>query len=151
MTSLVLQEGGDLSLLDPIDVVRDDSIVSAVLVSLFCDARDDTQPAELRRGFWADQQDDRVGSLLWRLERAKATAETAAEAREVVSLALSWLVRDGIAQSVVVTAEYTRPDFLALDVLIVRGTAQAHSDLWRAFVDADWPWALGTLRIRGEV
>ena len=137
-------------MIDPIDVVRDDSIVSAVLVSLFCDARDDSQPAELRRGFWADKENDRVGSLLWLLERAKATAETAAAAREAASLALGWIVRDGIAQSVTVDAQYVRPDFLAIDIVIVRGNAQAYSDLWRAFVGVDWPWTSGTLRIRGE-
>ncbi|MEM8711652.1 MAG: phage GP46 family protein [Planctomycetota bacterium] len=149
MSSLVITDGGDLALEDG-DLVLDESLVSAVLVSLFCDAGVEDMPPGERRGYWADQTPDRpVGSLLWILERATATAETRARAQDDAASALRWLIDEGIAASVEVEATYERPDFLRLDIEITRGLSARHSALWDAFEAIDYPWEGGALRLRG--
>ncbi len=149
MSSIMLTTDGDIALGDQ-DLVPDESIVSAVLVSLFCDAdAEELQPGH-RRGWWADEDDDRpVGSLLWRLDRAKAPAETRALAQDTAEASLRWLVDEGIAQGVTVTAAYDGPDRLILEIEIARGDSRRHQALWDAFDDVEFPWTGGILRLRG--
>lgn len=150
MTSLMLTTGGDIALGDT-DLLIDESILSVVLVSLFCDANaDDLLPGE-RRGYWADEDPQRpVGSLLWFLERAKATQETQARARDAAEESLRWMVDEGIAERIIVTARYERFDFLRLDIEITRGSAQRYQSLWDAFQETEYPWEGGALRLRGN-
>ena len=150
MTSLMLTTGGDIALGDT-DLVLDESIVTAVLVSLFCDANgDDLLPGE-RRGYWADEDARRpVGSLLWFLERAKATQETQARARDAAEDSLRWMVDEGIAERITVAARYERPDFLVLEIDITRGTSRRYQSLWDAFQETVYPWEGGALRLRGN-
>jgi phage gp46-like protein len=144
MTSLTLTAGGDL-LLRGGDLVLDEGIGTSVLVSLLCDARVDDVPAEAQRGWWADA----VGSQLWLLEREKATPETAARARDLARRALRWLVTEGIASSVEVTAELRAGGALELDVVVVRAQSPRWDHLWEAFEDVQRDWSGGALRIRG--
>jgi len=110
---------GDLSLDDlGLDLSGDDSLQTAVLVSLFTDRlADDTDelPAgeTSRRGWWADETlgrapdgtQDRIGSKLWLLRREKALPDVVARARAYAAEALDWLIADGMAQRVEVEAE----------------------------------------------
>ena len=64
-------------------------LVRAVIISLFTWRRarpDDDLPGDLRMGWWGDSvpeiPNDRIGSRLWLLSRAKLTVETVARARE---------------------------------------------------------------------
>ena len=64
------------------DLARDEGLATAVLVSLFSDAR--LEEASLLegadvRGWWAEIAGDRFGSQLWRFERAKTDARSVAE------------------------------------------------------------------------
>lgn len=117
---------GDL-LLTGGQLATDDGLRTAILISLFTDARA-PEDAELpergddRRGWWGDafaadagpqagSADDpqRIGSLLWLLARAKVTSRNLLLARQSCDTALAWLVRDGIASAVRVVVEAQVP------------------------------------------
>lgn len=116
------------------DLTADDGLETAVLISLFTDAPATAQEAALagagdRRGWWADAyaevDGDVIGSKLWLLRREKRTAATLERARQYAAAALGWLVTDGVAQSVEVTAEVLQTDVLALQVVIKRRSEPA--------------------------
>lgn len=111
------------------DLQRDDGLETAVYLSLFTDRRaedGDTLPDSVteRRGWWGDGvpvvPDDRWGSRLWLLTRAKAVPETAQRAKEYGEEALAWLVEDRVTDRVEVTAALVGGDTLALTVAIYR-------------------------------
>lgn len=104
----------------------DDGMRTAILISLFTDARASEDAAlpedgDDRRGWWGDQfaagagpdagtseDRNRIGSLLWLLGRAKATTANLQLARQSAEAALGWIVRDGIASGVSVEVEAQR-------------------------------------------
>ncbi|MEF2145116.1 MAG: phage GP46 family protein [Desulfovibrionaceae bacterium] len=113
------------------DLATDDSLATAVLVSLFTDRRADDAdelPAgeTSRRGWWADETlprlingtPDRIGSKLWLLRREKALPEVVARARDYAEEALQWLVDEEHCRSVAVEAERQGQDRLALRVIV---------------------------------
>lgn len=65
----------------------------------------------LDRGWWGDPLS---GSDLYKYEDVLLTQDVANDIRDVCVDALSWMKTDGIAESITVTAEIQRPDFLAL-------------------------------------
>lgn len=117
------------------DLVRDDGLRTAVLISLFTDtlARpDDEIPdgTDDRRGWWGDtpvdgETADPIGSRLWLLARAKRTEETRRRAETYARDALAWMVTDGVAAAVAVSAVWAgdRGDQLHLTVTIERRSA----------------------------
>lgn len=90
------------------DLLADDGLRTAVLLSLFCDRRAGEGDALFegtdRRGWWADGipvvAGDLWGSRLWLLDRSTNTAVTFAQAEGFALEALQWLVDDGIASAV---------------------------------------------------
>lgn len=121
-------EGGDIAL--------DSPLKSAVMVSLFTDrVAPETVTADAaavgirgapdaagsnkedRRGWWADAYAEMpIGSRLWQMARTIKAGQTAA-LREVEAIcyeALEWLVTDGVAQSINVTAEWASGSLPAL-------------------------------------
>ncbi len=140
-------EGMDL-VTGPGDLVQDLGLQSAILLSLFCDARDEDVPAGMDpRGWWADADGDQWGSRLWSLSREVASSEVAERARQTAEGALAWLIEDGVAESVEVVAELTTPGRLELDVQITRGRATRWQHLWEQ-LNTETPWAGGVLRLR---
>lgn len=129
--------GADLELADD-DLVVDEGLRSAVLVSLFTDGRADDDAAPFPdgtddpRGFWADEPGARLGSLLWTFERAKLTTETIEAVRNGVETALAWLLAEGIASEVVVAASRSGTFAIELSVTITRGNSPRWSHLWDA-------------------
>jgi phage gp46-like protein len=124
-------DGGDLS--------TDDGLETAVLLSLITDSRaeaDDVLPdgGTDRRGWWADawpeSEGDRIGSRLWLLGREKDTATTLQRAREYAEEALAWLLEDGVARRVQVTAERVRSGVLRLSVEIQRPSGDLYQTAW---------------------
>ncbi|MCL9999230.1 MAG: phage GP46 family protein [Erythrobacter sp.] len=140
-------------------LATDDGMRTAILISLFTDARaadDETLPEAGgdRRGWWGDayareprpdagtaRDPDRIGSLLWLLSRSKITPRTLAQAKQACDEALAWLVRDGIASAVRVVIEaqvrpgQSTPDLMAIAVEIDRPTGpnrQRHDFTWDA-------------------
>ncbi|MBM3929225.1 MAG: hypothetical protein FJ335_12340 [Sphingomonadales bacterium] len=93
-------------------LATDDGLRSAIVMSLFSDARaggDDELPVDADpRGWWGDvvpsADRDELGSKLWLLDRAKVIPRVLASARDYATAALAWLVDDGVASSVGVDA-----------------------------------------------
>lgn len=121
---------------------------SAVLVSLFTDGRAPDDAAlppgsDDRRGWWADTyQADDIGSLLWLLARAKkagngngyagATGNLLKRVEDVCRAALKWLLDDGVARSVDVTARWLSASALGVRIVITKpfGAAVAFDYSW---------------------
>jgi phage gp46-like protein len=114
--------GADIALTPAGAIAGDDGLTSCVILSLFLDARarpDDELPDSAggdRRGWLGDAfaATDRIGSRLWLLTRAKQTEETRRRAEDYAAEALAWLVEDGLATSVSVTAEWVAMGLLGL-------------------------------------
>ncbi|EQB31960.1 phage GP46 family protein [Sphingobium ummariense] len=134
-------EGGDLA--------TDDGLRTAVIMSLFTDARareDDplADPTADRRGWWGDcanaDRNDRIGSRLWLLAREKVVPATATRATDYCREALAWMVEDGLAASVEVECTLLpvtaarRSGAMLIGVALTRpsGARQAIDFLWDA-------------------
>lgn len=123
------------------DLVSDDGLQTAAIISLFTDRRardDDTLPDIVlgdRRGWWGDLvspevEDDKIGSRLWLLEREKTLPEALIRAEQYAKEALQWMIDDGVVASISVTAERAATpgnDQLSLkvDIRKVDGTVEA--------------------------
>jgi phage gp46-like protein len=113
------------------DLKPDDSLRTAVLISLFTHARvddDSLPPGELdRRGWWGDSfatvPGDKIGSTLWTLQREKLTPALRSRAERLAERALRWLIEDGVAAAVEVSSEIHAPDGLYLRVVVVEPEA----------------------------
>ena len=132
----------DLALDGP-DLTTDTGLRTAVIVSLFTDARahdDDAVPdgTDDRRGYWADAfadvAGDRFGSRMWLLGREKQLDATLLRAREYAEEALQWLIVDGVARSVDVSAYILSPGVLGLEIAIAR----ANDTVARFRFDSFW-------------
>lgn len=123
---------GDWQVAGP-SLANDDGLQTAVLISLFTHRRaepDDVLPNSAlgRRGWWGDAfpvvEGDLIGSRLWLLWREKRLDSALRRAEEYAREALRWLVEDGVARSVNVTAEALQPTpgqaVLALQLVVVR-------------------------------
>ncbi len=105
---------GDISVFGG-DLVRETSLKTALLVSLFTDRLVSIEESEAfgsseRRGWFGDAlseiDGDRIGSKLWLLERAKVLPETLARAREYSREATQWFVDDGVSAKNVIETEW---------------------------------------------
>ena len=127
------------------DMTPADPLARAVAISLFTWRRGkdgDTKPGEARYGWWGDgfsrdnatPSNARIGSRLWLLAREKLTQETLARAKDYAKEALQWLVTDGVASAVSVTAERNGLDRLDLWIVITRDNGSKldlrFSDMW---------------------
>jgi phage gp46-like protein len=91
------------------DLLVDDGLETAVIISMFTDRRandDDVlpQPGGDLRGWWGDSYaaiaGDKIGSRRWLLERAKALPSVYAEVQVYDQESLQWLIDDGVVSSV---------------------------------------------------
>lgn len=124
---------GDLVVSGP-RLGEDDGLETAVVISLFTDRRalpGDPLPQNAqvagtpdRRGWWGDGfaavPGDRIGSRRWLLHREKLTPSTVARLIEYDREALQWLIDDGIARAVNVSAEIQGINRIAELIEIVR-------------------------------
>ena len=121
------------------DLTLEDGLATAVILSLFLDARaraDDALPdgGTDRRGFWADTvapavERDRTGSRLWLLSREKTLPEVLRRAHDYAAEALRWLVDDGVASRVDVSAAMPRLGLLSLavNITLVKGESSTYA------------------------
>ena len=122
--AIVWDQGCGSLQLNGADLLTDDSLLTAVLISLFTDRRalaSDEIPdgTRDRRGWWGDSFRPRpIGSRLWLLRREKTLASVISRARAYADEALGWLSQDGVASSVVCHAERVGHARLALSVRI---------------------------------
>jgi phage gp46-like protein len=86
------------------DLLRDDGLETAILLSLFTGSGE---------GWWGDEfpvvADDVFGSGLWEIARAVSIPSTLRRAQELAEAALAWLVTDGVASSVTVVVTGAAP------------------------------------------
>ncbi len=127
---------GDWVILPDGDLETGDDLATAILFSLFTDrvaGPDDVIPdgSADRRGWWGDEK---IGSRLWLLDRAKQTEETRQRAADYIAEALQWLIDDGVVSRFDTTVVWVRNAMLGVRLVAYRssgGTSTA------AF---DWAW-----------
>lgn len=127
--------GADLTIVQN-DIVIDDGLKTAVMLSLFTDRRAldaDTLPGNStdRRGFWGDAlpvvPNDQIGSRLWLLARAKQTQDVLARAKAYALEALQWMLDDSVASAIDVQVAFTEPGVLGISVVVSRPKETARS------------------------
>jgi phage gp46-like protein len=138
-------QGMDLQLAGG-DLMADDSLLTAVVISLFtnrlAEPGDELPAGETyRQGWWADATlpglktgSDRIGSRLWLLKREKQLPSVLARAREYAEEALAWLVTEGHVLAVSVSATAPARGVLLLDV---RLTLRKGEQAWKLKYDAE--------------
>lgn len=123
------------------DIVMDDGMETAVILSLFTDRRAPADAAipdgtEDRRGWWGDGfQDvdgDEDGSLLWLLDRSKIMPETLALLKDYSQQALAWMIKDGVAKSIDITVVRTDISSAGIGIAINKpdGTTTRYDYIW---------------------
>lgn len=122
------------------DLKGDDGLETAVIISLFTDARvtDEELPAPQKdkKGWWGDMvpdvDQDQIGSRLWLIGREKVTQEVAKRAEDYCKEGLAWLVEDGVAVSVSATATYNAFKNLIIAIVITKpaGTKSRFQVFW---------------------
>ena len=111
---------------DGVDLLRDPGFETAVLISLFTDARasdTDTLPGTnvSRRGYFGSElMGFNIGSKLWLLERSNLDDNTFRLAEQYIKDALDWMRTDGIAASIEAVASKGGPRQLNFAVKIKR-------------------------------
>lgn len=116
------------------DLKFDSGLETAVIVSLFSDARvsDEQLPqgATFKRGWFGSKlsniDQDNIGSRLWTLEREKVLPEVLRKYEDYCREALKWLIEDGIASSIKVQASFNASKQL-LGVISIEEPAGATS------------------------
>jgi phage gp46-like protein len=116
-------------------LATDNSLRTAILISLFTDARartDDKLPSgeSERRGWVGDtlsEDGDRIGSRLWLLRRAKQTEETRRRAIDYTREALEWIVKRGVGRAVEVSAEWIATGRLGIAIAVVLPDARTET------------------------
>ena len=115
--------------LDALGLSQDAGLETAVILSLFTDARardDDALPHGQtdRRGWWADAYPatagDRFGSRLWLLRASKQLQASLTQARQFAEEALAWMVADHVARRVEVETFIPRDEVMGMLIRIVR-------------------------------
>jgi phage gp46-like protein len=132
-TANILVEAGEL--------LADEGLLTAVLASLFCDARARTgdEPPDGtsdQRGWWGDQFDepgDRMGSRLWLLDRSLRTPYTLKRIEDYAREALSWMVADGLATKVQASAAFEGDEGYRLNVVMWAPARGTEPTGWRFF------------------
>jgi phage gp46-like protein len=126
------------------DLLMDDGLETAVIISLFTDALAPSG-AEIpdgsgdRRGYWGDMPLDPTddtpaeptGSLLWLYARALQTPATLTGIQQAAQTALAWMVNAGVAGSVSATASYPALGWVSLAIdLEQQGSNVQYSYAW---------------------
>lgn len=97
------------------DLVVDDGLETAVLMSLFTDRRaedDDELPdpnSTDKRGWWGDLvsdiNNDKIGSRQWLLERSKTIDEVLENIKLYAEEALQWMIDDDVVANIEIESE----------------------------------------------
>jgi phage gp46-like protein len=140
----------DLYLDDTGDLAGTESLQEAVIVSLFTDrvaALDDQVDGDDPRGWWGDMPlntanppavPDFIGSRLWLLRRAPATADTLNRAHVYIRESLQWMLDDGVAARVDVAAAW-RPSVIGLlDIRVTINRTVAGGIVPPSIFDLEW-------------
>lgn len=120
--------GADVAL-DAAQLLLDDGLKTAVILSLFTDARaaaDDVLPEAGgdRRGWWGDAFSPvagwEMGGKLWLLAREKQMQSVLTRARDFARASLAWMIEDQVASTIEITATFPARAWLKLEIAIAR-------------------------------
>jgi phage gp46-like protein len=139
---------------DGADLQVEDTLASAVMLSLLSDRTaqaHEVNAGDDRRGWWADAYSDvdgdAFGSRLWLLGRNKQLPGVMQLARAYIAEALQWLVADGLADGLEVTAFVPRTGWLYVDVVLsLRASNRRFRFEWN---DETLTWRLAAERFTG--
>jgi len=117
------------------------SLQVAVELALFTDRRATTEEIRdfqqgrieriSRRGYWANTyKDNRQGSGLWLLSRAKRTQTTLSKAETYCTDSLQWMIDVGVIESVDPSASYSG-EALVLQINITKPDGQGYEFRWQ--------------------
>lgn len=112
----------DLALTDNLDIYTDNSLNTAIVISLFTDRYD---PESQQGGYWGDERTTNqtlMGSRLWLLKGAKVTTDALRSAEDYAIESLNWLIDDALATSVNAAAHWEYKDnkhWLMLNIEVV--------------------------------
>lgn len=119
------------------DIELDDGLETAVIISLYSDAR--ISLSELPkghnsvRGFWGDALENnvRTGSKLWLVDRATTVVEVRDKLKDYAKESLVWMIEEGMASDVEVSGEIVSSQQINLTVTIIRPDGESYFDfLW---------------------
>lgn len=108
------------------DLIRDPGLESACIITIGTDARADNSDIlpnknSNRSGFWGSQLlGFQVGNKLWLLGRSNLTSATAATARQYLEEGFEWMIREGIASEIIISAWVALPSQLNFSVKIYK-------------------------------
>ena len=125
---------------DNASLASGDDLETAILISLFSDreaSSDDIIPDGTGdpRGWIGDvDQDYKIGSRLWLLERAKQTQETLRLASDYIAEALQWLIDDSVVARFDMTTEWTRAGMLGASLVAYQQSGAARA------LNFNWVW-----------
>lgn len=118
MADIALKWNGVIADLDfgDLDLKSDESLKSAIIISLFTDKRHEGE-----RGTWFDSyEDDELGSKLWLLDREKRISEIPLRANEYARDSLQWLINDGIVKSIKVDSFLEGQNLLQIPIEVTK-------------------------------
>lgn len=125
------------------DLLSDNGLRTAVLISLFTDKDDSLQP-ELKKTYWGNTLDDGdliLGSKLWLLKNEKTTTNILSLAKFYCEDALRWMIEDGVAREVLVTTELFDSQTLLIGIEIFKPNDQSETFsfdyVWRGEIDGN--------------
>ena len=129
----------DISFDENGDIASGDQFDTAIVVSLFSDARaDESQVAipELRRGWIGNEETpgDQLGGYLWLFEQSRLTGSLLSDIEDAARGSLRWKVEDGYAESVSAKASREDERRLRLEIQIAAPTGEVETKLfylWR--------------------
>jgi len=87
------------------DFTLTEGLVTALMMSIFCEQRDEGIEVPQQRGGWAGNQFQSIegfqqGSLIWTLYQSPSLPDVATQAQQFIENAFNWLIEDGIAKVV---------------------------------------------------
>ena len=130
----------DLQLNAQGDIATEDAFDTAMLVSLFTDARalpSQVALPERRRGWIGDERTpgEQMGGLLWLFQMQRLTRSVANEIEDAAEQALAWMVTEEYAVTVNATATISSEDRLTLEILVTKPSGDVEArlfELWSA-------------------
>lgn len=117
------------------DVVTEDSFDTAIVVSLFTDARalpSQVALPERRRGWIGNERTPgkQMGGILWLFEQQRLNRKTANEIEDAAQQALQWMIDEQYAIAVSAVASIKSATTLTLEILVTKPSGEVESRLF---------------------
>lgn len=119
------------------DVVMDQSFDTAIVISLFSNARADEnevpKPSN-RQGVWYSPD---VGSKLWIALTSRKTNDTLNKARDYTKSCLQWLIDDGYLKNIEVNVELISKG-IVIKVYLIRFDSRIETRFYQAWENSEF-------------